>query len=167
MFSMEFDRALEWLQATPLARTIAENEVLFPWIESIHVLAIVLVVGTISIIDLRLLGIASLDRATDRLMRHVLPLTWGAFAIAATTGALMFSSNAKAYAHNFYFQGKLMLLVVAALNMATFHWIGIADIDRWGATRQTPVAAKAAGAISLTVWIAVVVFGRWVGFTVH
>jgi hypothetical protein len=164
---MVLDRALEWLQATPFAKTIAENDVLFPWIESIHVLAIVLVVGTISIVDLRLLGIASLDRAAGRLMRDVLPFTWGAFVIAGIAGSLMFSSNAKVYAHNFYFQGKLVLLVLAGVNMAIFHWIGIANIDRWGATKQTPMAAKAAGAISLTVWMAVVVFGRWVGFTIH
>ena len=63
-------------------------------------------IGTISIVDLRLLGIASLDRALDRLMRDVLPYTWSAFAVAVVTGGLLFSSNAVIYAHNFFFQGK-------------------------------------------------------------
>jgi hypothetical protein len=88
------DRVLGWLQATSVATTISENEIIFPWIESVHVLAIVLVVGTISIVDLRLLGIASLDRPVRRLMSDVLPFTWGAFAVAATTGSLMFCSDA-------------------------------------------------------------------------
>src|SRR5258708_30364153 len=140
---MDLDRALVWLQSTALARMISENEVLFPWIESIHVLAIVLVVGTIAIVDLRLIGVASLDRAAGRLMRDVLPFTWGAFVIAAITGSLLFSSNAKAYAHNFFFQGKLVLLALAGVNMAVFHMVGASDIQRWGATRQTPLAAKA------------------------
>jgi hypothetical protein len=105
--------------------TILENEVLFPWIESIHVLAIVLVVGTISIIDLRLIGIASLDRAATRLMRDVLPWTWGAFVIAVITGSLLFSSNAPKYAHNFFFQGKMVLLAAAGVNMAIFHMFGL------------------------------------------
>ncbi|SRR6266540_3992109 len=164
---MELDRALEWLQATPVAKAISENEILFPWIESVHVLAIVLVVGTISIVDLRLLGVASLDRAAGRLMRDVLPCTWGAFVVAAASGALLFSSDAKIYAHNFFFQGKLMLLGAAGLNMAFFHLIGIGDVGQWGATRRTPLAAKTAGAISLLVWVAVVAFGRWIGFTVR
>src|SRR5947207_11423924 len=138
---MELDRALQWLQATAVANAIGENEVLFPWIESVHVLAIVLVVGTISTVDLRLIGVASLDRAVSRLMRDVLPYTWGAFAVAAITGALLFSSNAVTYAHNFFFQGKLVLLVVAGLNMAVFHFFGIGDVERWGATKQTPLAA--------------------------
>jgi hypothetical protein len=74
-FPESIEQFLKWLEATPLAVTILENEILFPWIESIHVLAIVLVVGTISIIDLRLLGIASLERAATRLMGDVLLVT--------------------------------------------------------------------------------------------
>src|SRR5260221_3381702 len=110
---MELDRALEWVQATTVAKAIAENDILFPWIESVHVLAIVLVVGTISIVDLRLIGLASLDRAAQRLMHEVLPYTWGAFVVAAITGALLFSSNAMTYAYNFFLQGKIILLVAA------------------------------------------------------
>ena len=164
---MEIDRALGWLQATPVAKAISENEILFPWIESVHVLAIVLVVGTISIVDLRLLGVASLDRAVSRLMNEVLPYTWGAFVVAAITGSLMFSSDAVNYAHNFFFQGKLVLLTLAGLNMAVFHLTGIGDVARWGITRQTPLPAKAAAAVSLLLWMTVVAFGRGIGFTMH
>jgi uncharacterized membrane protein len=165
---VQIDRALEWLQSTRIATTVAENDILFPWIESVHVLAIVLVVGTISIVDLRLLGVASLDISARRLMRDVIPYTWGAFVVAAITGSLMFSSDAVHYAQNRLFQAKLVMLVLAGLNMATFHFFGVRDIERWeapGAT--TPVAAKAAAAISLLVWITVVSLGRGTGFTMH
>ena len=165
---MEIDRVLGWLQSTSVARAIGENEILFPWIESVHVLAIVLVVGTISIVDLRLLGIASHDLTVRRLMRDVIPYTWGAFAVAAITGSLLFSSDAVHYARNFFFLGKLVLLALAGLNMAVFHLVGVGDIERWDTgTGQTPVAAKAAAIISLLVWISVVAFGREIGFTMH
>ena len=164
---MDFDRFLNWLQSTPIAVTIRENEVLFPWIESVHVLAIVLVVGTISIVDLRLLGLASGNRQAARLMRDVLPYTWGMFVVAVITGGLLFSSNAVNYAYNFFFQGKMVLLVAAGLNMAVFHLFGARDIERWGVAGRTPRGAKAAGGISLLLWVAVVVFGRWIGFTLH
>jgi hypothetical protein len=166
-FAVELDRFLHWLVATPVATAISENEILFPWIECVHVLAIVLVVGTISIVDLRLLGVASLDRAVGRLMRDVLPYTWGAFAVAAITGPLLFASDAVNYANNFYFRGKLILLVLAGVNMAVFHLIGARDIGKWGAKRKTPLAAKVAGGASLLIWIAVIAFGRWIGFTMH
>jgi len=165
---VEIDRALAWLQATPVAQAIAENEILFPWIESVHVLAIVLVVGTISIVDVRLLGVASRDLTVRRLMRDIIPYTWGAFAVAVVTGALMFSSDAVHYAHNFFFRGKLVLLALAGLNMVVFHFVGIGDIERWDVgTGRPPIAARAAAAISLLVWIAVVAFGREIGFTMH
>jgi hypothetical protein len=110
---MALDDWLHWLEATDVATAVRENEVLFPWIESVHVLAIVLVIGTISIVDLRLLGLASRDRAVSRLIREVLPYTWGAFLVAALTGSLLFCSNAMTYGHNFFFRGKLVLLVLA------------------------------------------------------
>jgi uncharacterized membrane protein len=165
---VEIERALQWLQSTPIALTIAENDILFPWIESVHVLAIVLVIGTISIVDLRLLGLASRDISARGLMRDIIPYTWGAFAVAAITGSLMFSSDATHYAHNRLFQAKLVMLMLAGLNMAVFHVFGVRDIERWEAPGATPpLAAKTAASISLLVWIAVVSLGRGTGFTMH
>jgi hypothetical protein len=165
---VNIESALIWLQSTWIATAVAENDILFPWIESVHVLAIVIVVGTISIVDLRLLGIASLDISARRLMRDVIPYTWGAFAIAAITGSLMFSSDATHYAHNRLFQIKLVMLVLAGLNMAVFHLFSERDIERWDAPgAKTPAAAKAAAVISLMAWVTVVSLGRGTGFTMH
>ena len=165
---MQLDVLLQWLEATSVATVIRENEILFPWIESIHVLAITLVVGSIAIVDLRLLGLASLDRAVTLLTREVLPYTWGAFAVAATTGALLFSSNARTYAHNFFFQGKMILLILAGINMSVFHVFTGRGIERWGeAAVPPPFLARIAGAASLVLWVAVIGFGRWIGFTLH
>ena len=164
---MGIDALLQWVEATSVATAIRENEALFPWIESVHVLAITLVIGSISIVDLRLLGVTSLDRAVSRLMGDVLPFTWGAFVVAAITGALLFASNAATYGHNFFFLGKMILIALADINMAAFHFFVGRDIGRWGSAAQVPFAAKTAGALSLSIWIAVVAFGRWMGFTLH
>jgi len=165
---VQIDDALGWLEATTIATAIGENEILFPWIESVHVLAIVLVFGTISIVDLRLLGIASLDLPVRRVMRDVIPYTWGAFTIAAVTGSLMFASDAVHYAHNRMFQAKLVLLALAGLNMGLFHLIGARDIEQWDSKfGPTPKAARIAAALSLLLWIGVVALGRGIGFTMH
>jgi hypothetical protein len=165
---MEIDALLRSLEATSIATVIRENESLFPWVESLHVLAITLVVGSIAIVDLRLMGLASRERAAGRLASEVLRCTWAAFALAAITGALLFSSNAFNYAHNSYFQAKFVFLALAGINMSIFHLFAGRDIGRWGIPPETtPLRAKIAGAISLLVWIGVVAFGRWVGFTLH
>jgi hypothetical protein len=158
---------LEWLQDSSIATAIRENDILFPWIESIHVLTLVVVVGSISIVDLRLLGLASRERPIGGLLREVLPVTWSAFVIAATAGALLFSSKAVDYAHNAVFEAKMVLLALAGVNMAVFHAFTRRDVNGWKAGVPAPWAARLAGATSLILWIGVVACGRWIGFTLH
>lgn len=161
---MSLDQLLRSLEATPLARTIAENEILFPWIECLHVLAITLVVGTIFFVDLRLLGLAA-GSAREDLTAELLRLTWGAFALAALTGALLFSSKAASYAHNRFFLTKLVLLALAGANMAVFRLVtGRSAAD---ARAAPPPAARIAGALSIALWVGVVACGRLVGFTMR
>jgi hypothetical protein len=158
---------LTTLQDTAIPTAIREDETLFPAVESIHVLAICTVIGTISIVDLRLLGLASRDRPVLELSRDVLRCTWIAFAIAAVTGGLLFSSRAVDYLGNPYFQAKLVLLALAGFNMASFHLLSARKMGEWGAGVRPPFAARAAGGLSLLIWIGVAGFGRWIGFTLH
>jgi hypothetical protein len=162
---MSLDSFCQWLEATGPATAIRENALLFPTIESVHVVAITLVFGTIAIVDLRLLCLASHGTRVSRLTASLLPWTWGAFAFAAITGTLLFSSNANAYAHNAFFQTKMLLMVGAAFNMVVFHLVGSRDLPSWDHLPKTPMRARVAGAFSLLIWIAVVACGRWIGFT--
>jgi hypothetical protein len=165
---MGLDGLFRWLYETAPGIAIRENESLFPWIESAHVLAITLVVGSIAIVDLRLIGVASLDRAVTRLTNEVLPVTWTAFALAVVTGGLLFISNAMTYAHNTFFQLKMIALLVAGANMLYFHFHVGRDIGNWGGSAAaTPVQARLAGCASLLLWVCVVAFGRWIGFTLQ
>src|SRR5260370_33865417 len=107
---MGFNHFLDWLQGTPIAVAIRENEILFPWIESVHVLAIVLVVGTISIVDLRLIGVASRNRPVTTVMREMLPYTWTCFVVPAITAALEICTNSPKYATHFFSHAKRALL---------------------------------------------------------
>ena len=158
-------KLLDWLYSTDLAVAIRENEYAFPWIECVHVLAITLVVGSISTVDLRLLGLAWRDRPVGKVLRDILPITWAAFALAVCSGFLLFASNAPAYARNPFLQAKLGLLVLAFVNMAAFHWWARGGLQAWEAAPVPPLRARFAGALSLLCWIGVVAAGRWIGFT--
>ncbi len=150
-----------------IAEAIRENDTLFPLIESVHVVAISLVVGTVVALDLRLLGFASAGRPVSRFANAILPVTWGAFAVAATTGFLLFISNASKYLANGYFDAKMILLCAAGLNMIVFHAVSAKDMPQWEKQSQPPFPARAAGALSILLWIAVVACGRWIGFTMQ
>ena len=162
---MSFDAWFEQLANTPLATAISQGASAFPMLECVHVLAITAVVGTIAIVDLRLLGYRSHRRGVRRLIRDVLPYTWGAFAIAGVAGSLLFISNATKYAHNGLFQVKMLLIIAAAVNMAFFHLTIYRNVDEWDERVPPPLAARIAGATSLCLWISVIFLGRWVGFT--
>jgi hypothetical protein len=155
----------QWLYDSPMGTAIRESGSLFPWIESIHVLSITLVVGSIAVVDLRLLGIASKGRAVSRLSEEVLPLTWMGFIVAVITGLLLFVSNAVKYSHNPYFIAKMLLLILAGVNMLVFQFITTRGIEAWDESPSVPTAVRVAGAFSLLFWLAIITCGRWIGFT--
>jgi hypothetical protein len=144
---------------------IAESTWAFPTLESLHVIAIVTVVGTIAIMDLRLLGLASNATRVTRMSSDTLPWTWGAFGVAAITGGLLFVSKATNYTANPYFLGKMALIAAAGVNMAIFHLSTWRSVDHWDANSPIPTAAKIAGGVSLSFWIVAVFLARVIGFT--
>ncbi len=162
---MNVDSWFEWLAATPVATAISQGATAFPALEVVHVLAITAVVGTIAIVDLRLLGYRSHRRGVRQLVRDVLPYTWGAFAVALVAGSLLFTSSAPKYAHNSQFQLKMLLIILAAMNMAFFHLTIYRRVEEWDERLPPPLGARIAGATSLCLWIGVIFLGRWVGFT--
>ena len=152
---------LEWLQATPLAVSISETW--FPLIESLHVITMAIVAGTIFIVDTRLIGLTSMKLPFSHVLERLLPWTWGAFACSVLTGSLMFMANATGYYANIPFRVKMALLALAGANMLYFHRVTLRSVSTWDRDRP-PARARLAGVISVCLWCAVIGFGRWIGF---
>ncbi len=153
------------IEALPYATAMRESTVLFPTVETVHVFALSLVVGSIGMLDLRLLGVRSTDRSIAELATEVLPWTWASFALAVATGFLMFSAKAVTYSGNGPFRLKMCLLILAGVNMAAFHLTSYRSVRTWGVLAKPPAHARLAGGLSLFIWIFVIVAGRWIGFT--
>jgi hypothetical protein len=158
---------IAYFENSALADNIRENDNLFPFIESVHVISICLVVGSIFVVDLRLLGLASINRSVSRVSGGILPLTWCAFAVAVASGSLLFISNATKYLANGFFVSKMLLICAAGLNMAIFHAISAKGQPLWDNKTVPPVPARLAGGLSILLWISVVACGRWIGFTMQ
>ncbi len=124
-----------------------------------HVLAITLVVGSISMVDLRLLGINLREQPVEEFVSDTLPWTWVSFAVAVCSGALLFSSSATKYWGTVPFRAKMLLLALAGLNMVVFHATIYRSVGVWGRGPRTPRAAKICGGVSLGLWIGVVTMG--------
>ncbi|CAH0146179.1 DUF2214 family protein [Pseudomonas mediterranea] len=161
---MDIQSNLQALEATSVASLIRESGFAFPTLESVHVIGIALVFGTIAVVDLRLLGIASHRRSALRLIQELLPYTWVAFAACVITGLLMFVSNASTYAQNPVFWAKMGLLLLAGLNMGIFHLGVFRRIGEWDTTLPPPGRARVAGFGSMVLWAGVICLGRWIAF---
>ena len=155
----------ESIEYSSLGTTIAESTWMFPTLETIHVIALVTVIGMIAIVDLRLVGVGSKALAVTKLSKDTLPWVWGAFILAAMSGSLLFISKATSYVANPYFLWKMVMMALAGFNMMYFHFFTYRTVEHWDLDPSVPFAAKFAGAMSLIFWLAVVFFGRAIGFT--
>lgn len=156
--------ALKWLEMTAPAVFVMESVWAFQALLMVHLTAIALVVGMISVVDLRLLGLASTNCAVSDVCREVLPWTWTAFALSTITGVLLFLAQPVKYIQNTAFQMKFLLLAVAGINMLIFQLVVYRGVAKWDRGEATPLAGKLAGAISLVSWLAIVAYGRWTAY---
>jgi hypothetical protein len=157
---------LNWLQALPLSVFIHKTAWAFTTVEVVHVFAIAFMIGTIMIVDLRLLGIASTKRPFTEFSRLLLPFTWAAFAIAVIAGAFLFMSRPLEYFGNAVFWIKMVLIALAGINMGVFEFITARSVREWDLSSTPPLAARLAGGISITCWVLVLACGRLIGFTI-
>jgi len=186
---MELDGLLKWLYETAMASSVRESDWLFPVLESMHVLAVTVFLGTIVWVDLRILGLANKDRDLRRFAKELLPITWSMFVIALISGLALFTSNALNYAHNIYFQFKILMLFFAGLNMIIFQvWFSAraeaydpAHAARVNSVQQVNMSklrlklyqigffwsGKWSALLSIFIWITVIALGRWIGFSIQ
>ena len=161
---MDLTALWQGLETSALGIFIAESTWAFPTLESLHVMAFVTVLGTLLVVDLRLLGIGWKDTKLTTLSHEALRITWIAFSLAAITGLLIFVSKATSYVINPYFKLKLVSMAFAGLNMVVFQFVTWKSVEEWN-LGKVPLAAKISATLSLLAWICVVFFGRAIGFT--
>lgn len=164
---MDLTGIAEWIAALPLSTAIRTGlswRWLFPTIESVHVVALATVYGSIVFLDLRLLGFAQAGTKASKYAAELLPLTWTAFVLAAISGTLLFMANAPDYVVSLQFGLKMVCILFAGLNMAVFQWGAGRRIADWDTQLPPPAPARIAGGLSILFWTGAVFFGRWVGF---
>lgn len=153
------------IEHSAFATAIRDSIAAFLIIQSLHLVAMALVFGTVVILDLRLLGLAWVARPFDRIAADVMKWTWGGFALSAITGALQFITNAQVYVDNTAFRIKVALLLLTGLNVLVFQLTAWRTVGQWSQQRRAPALGRAVAVVSLLVWLGVIVAGRMIGFT--
>jgi hypothetical protein len=134
---------------------IATHAFAYPLLEVLHIVGIAMLLGSLLLVELRVWGFGA-ALPIDALARLALPLTLAGFALAATTGSLMFASQPGDLIANRVFVIKMGLVMLAGLNAASFHARGgLARSDR---------TARFQTLLSVGIWLAVIFCGRWIAY---
>ena len=159
--------ALGALESSGLGQAMRQWLWLYPSVEIVHIVGIALLFGSIAVMDLRLLGV-SRSIPIRTLARHVLPWSAGSFLLIIPSGLLMFTAHATEFIDSEVFVIKMLLIMAGGVNAALFHTITFRTADVWDSEEMRklppPPSARAAGAISLLVWISVIACGRLLAY---
>jgi hypothetical protein len=155
---------LEWLGTTQWSVALLESFWVWPLLESTHVLSIALFVGSAMMMDLRLMGITFGGVRASDFTSRLLPWTRGGFVVMVVTGLLVFYSNPVRYYHNIFFRFKMLLMVLAGLNIWFFHSRTHKKVAEWDLAASPPSAVRWAGAISFIAWALIVISGRLIAY---
>ena len=153
-----------WLADLPWSVDLHESQYAYPVIESIHVWALSLFFGLAVMFDLRLLGWTFRRVSVSEFNRRVLPWTIAAFVVMVVSGTLLFYAIPLRSYQNIFFRTKMLLLLLAGLNILIFHSRIFRDVAGWDADTVPPRAARTAGALSLALWISIVFSGRMIAY---
>src|SRR5947209_5147418 len=154
----------ERLDQSAMGTAVRESLWLFPAIETVHLLGMAALVGTVGVLDLRLLGWLMRRERVSELASRLLPWAWAGFALQVITGALLFSSEAVKVYGNPAFRLKMLLILLTGVHALVFHWIVNRDVASWDDSAVLPVKAKVSGLVSILLWVGIVAAGRFIGF---
>lgn len=141
----------------PSTNPLNNNEWAFPLTEIIHIVGFAFSMGTIAVVDLRLLGLALPRQSPAQLVKDTAPWTLIGIAIMLTSGPIIFSSDPNMYLENPVFQFKMAALLTAIIYNYTIHRkVALSD--------PSPILGKLVGAVSLVLWISIVFGGLFIAF---
>ena len=152
------------IEMSALGVAMRQSLWLYPIVEIVHLTGIALLVGSIAMLDLRLLGL-SRSVPVRRLASHILPWTAASFMLIVPSGLAMFVAHAGDFIASPVFVLKICLIFAAGVNAAVFHAGAFRGASDWDVNRAPPAAARIAAALSLALWVSVIACGRLLAYT--
>ena len=156
--------AVHALEGSGVGRMMRESLWAYPAVETIHIIGLAIVYGSIVIVDLRLIGISHTLSAA-KLARFALPWTVGAFLVVMLSGSLMFTAHADDFLTNRVFLLKMGLILAAGINAGVLHTGAFRQFHRWDTGILPPAQVRLAAALSIVLWTCVIACGRLLAYT--
>jgi hypothetical protein len=154
----------QWLEAQQWSQDLHGSFYMYNWIESTHVMTLMLSLGMLCVIDLRLLGVAFMNVPASRMAQRLEKPMIAGFIIMFITGILLFYGIPVRTSQSLWFRIKMVLLVAAFINMFTFNRYMEKSVSTWDTAPTPPSRARIAAVLSLTFWAGIVVCGRFIAY---
>jgi hypothetical protein len=154
----------QWLEKTPAAAVMRNSLWIFDITETTHTLGIILVAGTIMLVDLRMLGMGLRREPVSHVVARIVPWTLSGFGLMFFTGGWLFAAEASKLYNSPAFRIKIVLLLLAGLNALIFHLTIYRRAAEWDSLPVAPVRARLAGLFSLLLWIGIIAAGRSIAY---
>ena len=155
---------IQQLYDSPISTAIRESDNLFPILQTFHIVGTIVLAGAVAIVDLRFLGLVLRREQPAAVARSLLPITWVGFGIMLISGGLLFAAQSARIFENVFLRAKAVLLVLALANVVLFHSTTYRHVRNWGGAVPTPRSARAFAGLSLVLWAAVIVTGRFIAY---
>lgn len=152
------------IEATALGVAMRKSIWLYPAVETVHIIGLAILVGSIAVLDLRLMGL-SRSLPVRKLASHTLPWSVGSFFLIVPSGLMMFAAHASDFISSPVFLLKMGLIMAGVLNAALFHATVFRSAAAWDVDAMPPMAARASAALSLMLWLTVIACGRLLAYT--
>jgi putative flippase GtrA len=150
-----------WCEKSTIGEAIRNSQWLFPVIESVHLLALVLIAGAVLVVDMRLFGLGLRRQPVAQLARDAQPWLIGGLTVMLSTGILLFLAEAIKCYYSPAFAVKMTSLLLALIFTFTVHRkVVLADESRVG-----PLWSRVVAVVSVALWSGVGMGGRWIGFS--
>ena len=159
-----FARFLQWLYDTQFSGMMRESLWAEPIVESIHVLTLTLFLGFAVMLDMRLLGVVLKRRRMSEVLAQLNPWLFAGFAVMIITGVLLFCGDPISFWSTTFFRAKMIMLVLAGLNVLIFNATIGRKVAQWDLDPRTPGQAKIAAVVSLVLWVLIIAAGRGIAY---
>ena len=161
---MSFAHFLQWLSDTQFSITMRESLWAEPIVETVHVLTLALFLGFVLLLDLRLLDVVMRRYRVSQVFQQLNPGMFGGFAVMIVTGLLLFSGDPVIFYSTIFFKAKMIMLLLAGLNVLLFNKTLGKRMPEWDSAPRTPPAVKAVAVLSLVLWLLIVSAGRAIAY---
>lgn len=153
---------LEWLQSTWVGVLVAESLWGYPLFETIHSIGMAMLIGSLGLINLRVLGFKPELPLLN--MRQLLPLAWLGFTLNAISGTLLFTSDAVYFFNKYTFRIKMILIVLGGINAALLGARVFREAAAGASTGPVTAGTKWIAFSSLVFWLGAVCAGRLIAY---